>query len=294
MIKNELKLFLQFSVLFIFLKSITKFRKKKLLNNYWLLNISNYEKKITSQGKQDGVIEYIINNIYIKNKYCIEFGFDSDKIDGGCGPNTLQLIKNHNWDHLFLDGNHHNPTINLYKHVLTTDNICQLFEKYNVPKEPGFISIDVDSIDLWLCDKILEKYNPSFFCIEFNPNFSIDHAIAFPNDENFWKYDRCMGSSLKAIKLMVDKHKRYELVYAGNFSVSKHHDAFFIRKDLIKGQIIPKFNSFRKTHYYKHKPCSNNREEILLDYEYFIQTGDIVEAKGNGSFGQGIRTLDHR
>lgn len=250
-----------------------------MVHNNWLLNISNYEKKITSQGKQDGVINYIINNIYIKNKYCIEFGYDSNKIDGGCGPNTFQLIKNHNWDYLLLDGNNHNPSINLYKHMLTTDNICQIFEKYQVPKEPGFISIDVDSIDIWLCDKILEKYNPSFFCIEYNPNFPIDHAIAFPNDKNVWQGDRCFGSSLKAIKLMVDKYKRYELVYAGNFATSRHHDAFFIRKDLIEGKIIPTFNSFGFTHQNIHRPCNNNREKILLDYEYFIQTRDIVEAK---------------
>ncbi len=128
----------------------------------FLENISKYEKKKLSQGRQDGVIEYIIKNINIKNKFCVEFGYDSDKIDGGCGPNTLNLIKNYNWKFLLLDAENHNPDINLYKHKLSTENIIEIFEKYNVPIEPGFISIDVDSIDLWLCDKILEKYSPSF------------------------------------------------------------------------------------------------------------------------------------
>lgn len=216
--------------------------------------------------------------IIFKNKYCVEFGYDSDKIDGGAGPNTLQLIKN-NWDYLLIDGKYNNPSINLYKHILTTDNICEIFEKYKVPKEPGYISIDVDSTDIWLCDKILEKYDPSFFSIEFNPNFPINYAIAFPNDGNVWEKDRCFGSSLKAIKLMVDKHQKYELVYAGNYKTSKHHDAFFIRKDLIKNMIIPEFNSFKDIHHYIHKPCQNNREEILLDYEYFLISGDIIESK---------------
>ena len=245
----------------------------------WILNIPKYEKKITSQGKQDGVIDYIIKNIEIKNKYCIEFGFDSNTIDGGVGPNTCQLIQKHKWKHLLLDGNCHNPSINLYKHMLTTNNICDIFSKYNVPKEPGFISIDVDSIDIWLCDKILEKYSPSFFCIEFNPNFPIHCPIAFPNDGNVWEYDRCMGSSLKAIKLMVDKHKKYELVYAGDIKSSLHHDAFFIRKDLIKNAIIPEYNSFRETHNFLHKPCENNREEILLDYKCYQITKNINLSK---------------
>jgi hypothetical protein len=258
------------------------FKKDNIIENFdnfnWLFNISKYENKITSQGKQDGVIKYIIDNIYIKNKFCVEFGYDSDKIDGGGGPNTLQLIKN-NWDYLLIDGKYNNPSINLYKHILTTDNICEIFEKYKVPKEPGYISIDVDSTDIWLCDKILEKYDPSFFSIEFNPNFPINYAIAFPNDGNVWEKDRCMGSSLKAIKLMVDKHQKYELVYAGNYKTSQHHDAFFIRKDLITNMIIPEFNSFKDTHHHIHKPCKNNREEILLDYEHFLISGDIIESK---------------
>jgi len=56
-------------------------------------------------------------------------------------------------------------------------------------------------------EHLKRRPNPSFFSIEFNPNFPIDHAIAFPNDGNFWEYDRCIGSSLKAIKLMVDNIK---------------------------------------------------------------------------------------
>jgi FkbM family methyltransferase len=272
-------LFIILIIIYLFNKCFSKNKELFGEKKNWLNNIPKYEKKITSQGKQDGVIEYIIKNINIKNKYCIEFGYNSTVIDGGSGPNTLQLIKKNNWENLFLDGNNENPNINLYKHMLTTDNICKLFKKYKVPKEPGFISIYVDSIDIWLCDKILEKYHPSFFCIEFNPNFPIEYAIAFPNDGNVWENDRCMGSSLKAIKLMVDKHKKYELVYAGDYSSSKHHDAFFIRKDLIKNIKIPKFNSFKSIHNYIHKPTQNNREEILIDYEYFLKTGNINESR---------------
>jgi hypothetical protein len=78
---------------------------------------------------------------------------------------------------------------------------------------------------------------------------------------------------------MVDKHQKYELVYAGNYKTSQHHDAFFIRKDLITNMIIPEFNSFKDTHHHIHKPCKNNREEILLDYEHFLISGDIIESK---------------
>ena len=68
-------------------------------------------------------------------------------------------------------------------------------------------------------------------------------------------------------------------LYAGVFSKSKHHDAFFIRKDLIKYQNIPKFESFKSTYNHIHKPTINNKEEIYLDYEIFLKTGDIAESR---------------
>ena len=132
------------------------------MNKNWISKIYQNEKNIYSQGKQDGIIEYIINNIEIKNKICIEFGYDSNNLTGGCGPNTPNLILNHNWDYLLLDGNHNNEKINLHKHFLTKDNICDIFKKYNVPLEPGYISIDVDSTDLWLMNAILQNTNPRF------------------------------------------------------------------------------------------------------------------------------------
>ena len=130
------------------------------MSKNWISKIYQFEKKIYSQGKQDGIIEYILKNIEIKNKFCIEFGYNSNSLTEGSGPNTTNLIINHGWDKLLLDGDFSNEEINLHSHFLTEDNICEIFEKYNVPLEPGYISIDVDSTDLWLMNSILQKYKP--------------------------------------------------------------------------------------------------------------------------------------
>jgi hypothetical protein len=276
-----IKIYILFFIIFILIFTYCNCTEKSFFRNKknWILKIPLHEKKITSQGKQDGVIEYIINNINIKNKYCVEFGFSTNKLDGSGGPNTMNLIKKYNWEYLLLDGGNENIEINLHKHILTTDNICEIFEKYNVPKEPGYISIDVDSIDIWLCDEILKKYSPSFFSIEINPNIPIDYALSFPNDGTVWKGDKCMGSSLKAIKLMVDKHKKYDLVYVGNFNTSQHHDAFFIRKDLIKDLDVPKLKDFKNILYSIHRKCKNDRHNIYFDYDHYLKTGNMEESK---------------
>lgn len=237
----------------------------------WISKIRHNEKQHWSQGTQDGVIEYIIKHIPIKHKFCVEFGFNSTNWDD-CLPNTKHLVMNYQWDYLLLDGSCENKVINLHKHFITSENICDLFDRYDVPKEPGFISIDLDTTDIWIADKLLENYHPSFFSIEFNPNFPIDVAMAFPNNSNeLWHSDRVMGSSLHSIYLMAKNHD-YVLVYAGNYKTSKHHDAFFIKSDLIGNLKPPDITSFSDTFFPLHEVCINGREKIYLNYNVWLQT----------------------
>jgi len=244
----------------------------------WISKIQSHEVQHFSQGTQDGVIDFIIENIEIRNNYCIEFGFDSTRWED-CLPNTKHLVQKRKWDHLLIDGNCQNPEINLHQHFITSNNICDLFKQHGVPKEPGFVSIDLDSTDIWVTDAMLENYRPSFFCVEFNPNFPIDVAMAFPNDsDEFWQFDRVMGSSLKALRMMANKHG-YSLAYAGCYSTAKHHDAFFIRNDLIESSHVPPLEAFAGTHVPLHAVCISGRENIYINYEVWLDTQNVEQSR---------------
>ncbi len=244
----------------------------------WISKIQEHEARHSSQGMQDGVIDFISQQIDISNNYCIEFGYDATNWDD-CLPNTKYLVHERKWDYLLMDGNCHNPDINLYQHFITSENICELFEKYDVPKEPGYISIDLDSTDIWVTDALLKNYSPSFFSVELNPNFPIDAAMAFPNDKDeFWHNDRVMGSSLKALSMMAQNHG-YSLVYAGCYSTAKHHDAFFVRDDLIEMSHVPSLESFANTHVPLHAVCVNRRENIYLNYAVWLETKDVQKSR---------------
>ena len=264
----------------------------------WISRISEHESRHSSQGMQDGVIDFICEHIEITNKYCIEFGYDSTSWDN-CLPNTKYLVHERKWNHLLMDENCHNPDINLYRHFITSENVCELFQQYDVPKEPGYISIDLDSTDIWVTDALLKNYRPSFFSVEFNPIFPIDAAMAFPNDaDEFWHMDRVMGSSLKALNMMAQNHG-YSLVYAGCYSTARHHDAFFIRDDLIEQSHVPSLETFSNTHVPLHAVCVNGRENIYLDYGVWLETKDLQKSRDavpkewkkyiSGSFFQRLR-----
>lgn len=245
----------------------------------WVFEIGKHEKRVSSQGGQDGVIEFICSQIEIDNEFCVEFGYDADTLSTGCGPNTTALIKREGWKYLLLDGGHENKDINLHKHFITSDNICELFRQYEVPKKPGYVSIDVDSTDLWVTDALLREFSPSFYSVEFNPNFPIDHAITFPNTpDEFWEQDRVFGASLKALKMVANAHG-YSLVYAGVYRVHGHHDAFFVRDDLLRGSDIPEFEDFRPTMHGIHSRCKSGREGIMLNYETWLQTNDAEKSR---------------
>ncbi len=132
--------------------------------------------------------------------FCVEFGFNSPEMLKGSGANVASLVLEKKWDSLLLDGDNENAAINLHRHFLTTSNICGIFQQYGVPKEPEYVSIDVDSTDLWLFEAILKKYKAMLFSVEYNANYPIDAAITFPNDPNErWQNDRGYGASLKAL-----------------------------------------------------------------------------------------------
>ena len=60
-----------------------------------------------------------------------------------------------------MDGNNENPDINLKKVMFWPNNILELFIKYQVKREFDLLSVDMDSYDWWILEKILEGgYRP--------------------------------------------------------------------------------------------------------------------------------------
>ena len=247
----------------------------------WVGQIGTDRWKVHSQGGQDGIIEDIFSNIDTVNDppFCVEFGFNHPALVGGTGSNVAHLVLHKGWDSLLLDGDYQNESINLHKHFLTPENIVSVFKQYNVPEEPEFVSIDVDSTDLWLMKAILEEYRPLVLSVEYNCHFPLDAAITFPNDpDERFEVDRAYGASLAALKI-VGEENGYSLVY-----VEKKCDAFFVRNDLIddgSGELCPPMETWSEcvdipAHPILKRP---SRACIFVDYEEFTKTGDLAASQ---------------
>ena len=62
---------------------------------------------------------------------------------------------------LLMDGSHEDPDINLRRVVFWPDNILELFTRFSVSREFDLLSVDMDSYDWWMVERILEGgYRP--------------------------------------------------------------------------------------------------------------------------------------
>ena len=138
-----------------------------------------------SQGKQDVIARAIFRSIGAQNRRFVEIGFNENEQCVGSGSNTCQLWLD-GWTGLLLDAAHSNASIGLHTETLDSRNVASVLRKHSVPTQVDFLSIDVDSVDIWLLEAILQGgFKPRMIAIEYNSNFPWANALAFPDASRF-------------------------------------------------------------------------------------------------------------
>ena len=140
-----------------------------------------YKRNIYSQNGEDGIILEILKRLKLnsKNKWCCEFG----AWDGIHGSNTFNLVKNLNYNAVYIEGEE-----NKFKDLLNTkkkfkriipfkkfveykknslNSLDKILKQTKINKNFDILSIDIDSYDLAVW-KSLKKYRPKIVIIEIN------------------------------------------------------------------------------------------------------------------------------
>lgn len=257
------------------------FSDKWCINKGWTRDLREHDRPVTSQGGQDGILSHIFSDAAIgsTNKFYVEIGFNSVNFDGGSGANTYNLHVN-GWSGLLLDIANENPAINLRKHFVTADNIVSIFDMYSVPAEPDYVSIDIDSNDLWVFRAIVSsgKYRPRVLTVEFNSNLPFTSTITVP--PNFTMADAArdllFGASAGAIKAVAEEFG-YSVVH-----VIDKLDLVLVRNDLMKDGAcaFPFFLNYYKFAKVQHCIIEPSRMFHWIEYNTWRDTyGNIVLAR---------------
>ena len=126
--------------------------------------------------------------------------------------------KLYQWDKFFQ-----NKFVN--KESITVENINQIFEKYEVPKQFDFLSIDIDSNDYWVWKAL--NYEANLVLIEYNPNFSTDQSVALKYDPNrVWEKNVAFSASFSAMVKLGEEKGYIPVDHLG-------HDILFLKKSFI-------------------------------------------------------------
>jgi hypothetical protein len=198
--------------------------------------------RVFSQFYQDSVLDSLFSPDWLgtTSKSFVEFGFSAKDwgpyVRAGTGPNTQYLKFRKGWSGLLLDGGNQNLGINLHKEFLTEQNLGTVFEKYGVPLDVDYVSIDIDSCDLQLFRALITTtpYRPKVVTVEYNQEYTCGESRANkctigsgPTFERYrWAGDNLYGSSLLAVSRVADENG-YSLVWVAK------HDAVFVKKSLL-------------------------------------------------------------
>ncbi len=202
-------------------------------------NINKAEFRVYSQWGEDGIIQYLINNIKIPNKIFIEFGVETYR-----ESNTRFLLQNNNWSGLVIDGSESNIDYikndpiywkyNLKAELafIDKDNINNLIEKNGITGDIGILSVDIDGNDYWIWDAI-ECISPRIVICEYNSHFGNSHKVSVPYDKSFFRTNKHFsniyyGASIAAFEFL-GQLKGYSLICSN----STGNNIFFVRDDLI-------------------------------------------------------------
>ena len=210
--------------------------KKEQVTN----NINDYELKIFSQFGEDGIIDYLIRTLKIKEKNFIEFGVENYE-----EANTRFLLESKNWKGLIFDSSKEHIEFIKEKNYfwrqnliaecefITAENINSLIQEHNGDKEVGLLSIDVDGNDYWIW-KALNVVMPKIVVIEYNARLGKEKSTVIPYKKNFNRIKEhhssiYFGASLMAIYELA-KEKNYSLVGTN----INGNNAFFVHNDILK------------------------------------------------------------
>ncbi|QWD07832.1 hypothetical protein G6716_01655 [Polynucleobacter paneuropaeus] len=245
--------------------------------------LSDIEFKVFSQFGDDGIIQYLINQLPEIPHNFIEFGVQDYK-----ESNTRFLAINNNWSGLIFDGSENNIKaiindhdywrydVTAKKEFITAENINSIIEKNGYKGDIGILSIDIDGNDYWVWEAI-NCISPAVVISEYNSNFGKNSAVTVPYNKKFQRSEAhysnlYWGASLGALCLLAEK-RGYSFVGSNGAG----NNAYFIRNDCLgvlspvscaDGFVRAKFAESRNIHgqltYLKGVDCINEIAEMPL------------------------------
>ncbi len=206
---------------------------------------------IYSQHDEDGILLYIFGLIGVMSYRSVEICAGN-----GIECNTANLLLNHRWTGLLVDGNPNNISVakefylsrpetmhwppNIICEWITRENVNDIIHGAGYSGEIDLLSLDVDGVDYWLWEAI-NVISPRVVVLEYNHLLGPEASLTVPYNANFVAEFTEFGSDYAGASLQafvkLGRRKNYRLV--GTNAIGTN--AFFVRND-IPVELLPESN----------------------------------------------------
>jgi hypothetical protein len=201
--------------------------------------------KCYSQTDEDGILLFLFSVIGVTEKLSVE-------ICAGDGSecNTANLILNHGWHGLLVDGDKSNVERGIRffarsKHTyvypprfvcswVTRDSVNEILSANGFAGEIDLLSLDLDGVDYWIWEAI-EAVSPRVVVVEYQDIIGAERSLTVPYADDFSSRNypttngmpNFSGASLAAF-VKLGRRKGYRLVGVNRYG----YNAFFVRNGL--------------------------------------------------------------
>jgi hypothetical protein len=200
---------------------------------------ADVEFRCFSQNGEDGILLYLFSLLGTTNRKSVEMCAGN-----GVECNTANLIINHGWTGLLVDGNPDNVAHGQkfyaesrdtfikpprFVHAwITAANVNNLIRENGFGGDLDLFSLDIDGNDYWIW-KALDCVNPRVMVLEYHAAWGADRAVSVPYREDFQldltTHPYYCGASLAAF-VKLGRQKGYRLIGCQRYGFN----AFFLRE----------------------------------------------------------------
>lgn len=214
---------------------------------------------------EERIIENYLNKINIKNGYCVDIAAS----DGVTMSNTYFLFKR-GWSGLAVEYDSEKfaalavqyksfVNVDLSKCFVTPENVVDLLNSHQVPKNLDFLNLDIDGYDYFVLEQILNSFRPSFICVEINEKIPPPLKFSVKWSPNYvWKNDHFYGQSICQLNILCEKYD-YALLEL------HYNNAFLIPKEVSPSASLKPEEAYRKG--YLERPDRKNKFPWNADME---------------------------
>eukprot|EP00929_Paragymnodinium_shiwhaense_P084036 TRINITY_DN44919_c0_g1_i2.p1 TRINITY_DN44919_c0_g1~~TRINITY_DN44919_c0_g1_i2.p1 ORF type:complete len:352 (-),score=23.52 TRINITY_DN44919_c0_g1_i2:140-1195(-) len=228
--------------------------ERSLRDSSWTKDIAKHYKHVYSQFGEDGMLEYIFEQLPTIPKTFFEIGAHLKE------ANTL-LLREKGWEGWCIDATTESKDLKFAAFYIRMETVGAVLNHLSVPRHLGFLSVDVDSFEYLLMRALLAHVTPELILVEYNYEWpSNERYCTPPNSYLRLLCGVCWGSSLAA---MVDLLKRPEYDYHLVAVSGLPHNAFFLKGKHLTEDFIAQNSIFN------HVPQPPNIPEVRVTDSVF-------------------------